>query len=182
MQTARGRRGLRGLRGMLVALAAITAGAVVLAPAARAEPSRFIPWRGATPALSLADLDGRRHTLEDYRGKVVLLNFWATWCEPCIEEMPSMQTLERRLVGRPFAILAVNHGESRPKVAEFTRRLTLGLRVLLDPNTDAPRAWRVRVLPASFLVDATGRVRYSVIGEMDWAGEGAVEAVRRLLP
>ena len=93
-----------------------------------------------------------------------------------------MQALERRFAGRPFAIIAVNHGESRPKVADFTRRLTLGFPVLLDPNTDAPRAWRVRVLPASFLVDASGRVRYSVVGEMDWAGEAAVEAVRRLLP
>jgi cytochrome c biogenesis protein CcmG, thiol:disulfide interchange protein DsbE len=173
----------RGLHGVVVALTVITAGAVVLAPAVRGESSRFIPWRGgATPALSLADLDGRRHTLEDYRGKVVLLNFWATWCEPCLEEMPSIQALERRFAGRPFVILAVNHGESRPKVAEFTRRLTLGLRVLLDPNMDAPRAWRVRVLPASFLVDASGRVRYSVVGEMDWAGAAAVETVRRLLP
>ncbi len=157
----------------------------VSAPVERAlaESSRFIPWRaGATPALALADLDGRRHSLEDYRGKVVLLNFWATWCEPCLEEMPSMQRLERRLAGRPFAILAVNHGESRPRVVEFARRLTLGFPVLLDPNTDAPRAWRVRVLPASFLVDARGRVRYSVVGEMDWTDEAAVETIRRLLP
>jgi thiol-disulfide isomerase/thioredoxin len=166
--------------------AALAAAALTLAATvgpALAKPSRFIPWRGGTtPALALADLDGRRHTLEDYRGKVVLLNFWATWCEPCLAEMPSMQTLERRLAGRSFAILAVNHGESRTKVADFTRRLTVGFPVLLDPNTEAPRAWRVRVLPASFLVDASGRVRYSVVGEMDWAGESAVETVRRLVP
>lgn len=93
-----------------------------------------------------------------------------------------MQKLEQRLAGRPFAILAVNYGESRPKVADFARRLSLGFRVLLDPNQDAPRAWRVRVLPASFLVDADGRVRFGVIGEMDWAGADAVDAVRRLLP
>ena len=168
---------------MAVGLAAIALAAAAPAPPALAEPSRFIAWRaGATPALALADLDGTRHTLEDYRGKVVLLNFWATWCEPCLEEMPSMQALERRFAGRPFTILAVNYGESRPKVADFARRLTLGLRVLLDPNMDAPRAWRVRVLPASFLVDPSGRVRYSVVGEMDWARDAAVETVRRLLP
>ena len=110
-----------------------------------------------------------------------VINFWATWCEPCRDEMPSMQKLKEELAGRPFAILAVNYGESEPKVADFARRLAVDFPLLLDPNQDAPRAWRVRVLPASFLVDAEGRVRYRVIGEIDWKSSEATETIGRLM-
>ncbi|HET9314922.1 MAG TPA: TlpA disulfide reductase family protein [Vicinamibacteria bacterium] len=144
--------------------------------------ARLAPWTdGATPALALSDLSGRTHGLPRYRGRVVVLNFWATWCEPCRDEMPSLQRLGRHLAGQPFAILGVNYGESDARVAEFARRLGLDFPVLLDPNQDAPRAWRVRVLPASFVVDREGRVRYRVVGEIDWMGREVVEAVSRLL-
>ncbi len=157
-------------------------GLALLAGVARAEPARFIPWaRSETPPLTLKDLNGRTHTLADYRGKVVLINFWATWCEPCREEMPAMRTLRERLAGQPFEVLVVNHGESATRVREFLARERLELLALLDPNQDAARAWRVRVLPGSFLVDAEGRVRYSVIGEFDWASEEAMKTVRALL-
>jgi thiol-disulfide isomerase/thioredoxin len=149
----------------------------------RADEVRFVPWKDAkTPPLALRDLAGRQHALADYRGKVVLVNFWATWCEPCRDEMPSMQRLKERLAGRPFQVLAVNYGESDVRAGEFVRRSSLDLEVLLDPGQDTARAWRVRVLPASFLVGADGRVRYAVIGEIDWMSPGAVETVQRLLP
>jgi peroxiredoxin len=148
----------------------------------RAEPSRFLPWpESATPALSLKDVGGRQHALADYRGSVVLVNFWATWCEPCRDEMVTMRKLQERLAGRPFVTLLVNYGESRIRVSEFVKRESIGFSVLLDPNQDASKAWRVRVLPSSFLIDANGRVRYSIIGELDWAGADAVTVVQELL-
>ena len=148
---------------------------------AETEP-RLIPWKdGATPPLALADLGGRPLGLAQQRGKVVVVNFWATWCEPCRDEMPSLQRLGRHLAGEPFAILAVNYGESDARVADFVKRFGLDFPVLLDPNQDAPRAWRVRVLPASFIVDRGGRVRYRVIGEIDWMSREAVDAVTRLV-
>ena len=147
----------------------------------RADPSRFIPWREpAAPSLALKDLAGRSHTLDDYRGNVVLVNFWATWCEPCRDELASIQALQQRLAGRPFVILLVNYGESRARVGEFVKRESISFPILLDPNQEAPRAWRVRVLPSSFLVAPDGRVRYSVIGEIDWAGVEAANLVQRL--
>jgi thiol-disulfide isomerase/thioredoxin len=156
---------------------------LALATAVEADPLRLIPWRDAdTPALALKDPAGRPHALADYRGQVLLVNFWATWCEPCRDEMPSFQRLKERLAGHPLTVLAVNYGESSPKVGEFVRRLGLDLPVLLDPGQQAARAWRVRLLPTSYLVDADGRVRYSVVGELDWASDAAVNAVRRLLP
>jgi peroxiredoxin len=150
--------------------------------AARADTRRFVPWSGAeTPSLALNDLSGRAHALADYRGTVVLLNFWATWCEPCRAEMASMRRLQERLAGKPFTVLLVNHGETRMRVGDFVKREALALAVLLDPNQDASRAWRVRVLPSSFVLGADGRVRYTVTGEMDWASPESVETVEALL-
>jgi len=161
---------------------AVLAGAGSLAPAdPHADPARFAPWtRGAPPPLALIDLAGRRHTLADHRGKVVLVNFWATWCEPCRDEMPSLARLRASLGGR-LVVLAVNYGESKPRVADFLARLGVDLPVLLDPNREAPRAWRVRVLPTSFVVGPDGRVRYTVVGEVDWTSPEALRAVRGLL-
>ncbi|HZN49218.1 MAG TPA: TlpA disulfide reductase family protein [Methylomirabilota bacterium] len=158
------------------------AGSAWLRGDARADVARFIVWSGSeTPSLALNDLPGRAHAIADYRGRVVLVNFWATWCEPCRAEMASMQRLQERLAGRPFTVLLVNYGEARMRVGEFVKREALGFSVLLDPNQDASRAWRVRVLPSSFLVDAEGRVRYTVVGEMDWASQESVDTVQTLL-
>jgi thiol-disulfide isomerase/thioredoxin len=153
------------------------------AGAAGAEESRFIAWKeGATPALELRDLAGRPADLADYRGQVVLLNFWATWCEFCKDEVASMKKLQEQLAGHPLAILAVNFGESTSRVREYARQLAATARVLLDADRDSARAWRVRVIPSSFLIDADGRVRYSVIGNLDWSAEESVRTVRALLP
>ena len=167
----------------MASLAAVLGACVLLTGTAWADPVRFIPWKEATtPALALTDLAGRPHTLADYRGRVVRANFWATWCEPCREEMASMRALQQRLAGRPFAILLVNFGESRLRVNEFVKRESLAFSILLDPNQDAARAWRVRVLPSSFLVGPDGRLRYGVIGEIDWASAEAASVVQALLP
>jgi thiol-disulfide isomerase/thioredoxin len=147
-----------------------------------ARASELTPWRGGrTPAVALKDIEGRSHTLGDYRGRVVLVNFWATWCEPCKDEMPSIQHLADRLTGRPFAALTINYGESEQKVADFLRRFPLRLPVLLDRNLEVARAWRVRGLPASFLVGRDGTIRYSVFGELDWGDERVARQVLRLV-
>jgi peroxiredoxin len=151
------------------------------APFAGAQELRS--WSGGdAPALALQDLDGRAHRLEDYRGKVVLINFWATWCDPCREEMPSMNKLRAALDGRPFAILAVNLAESEARIRRFMERVPLDFPVLLDRNTAAAKAWQARILPASFVVGPDGRIRYSALGEVDWTKEQARTAILELLP
>ena len=141
------------------------------------------PWgSGPTPALELSDLGGSKHQLSDYRGKVVLVNFWATWCTPCREEMPSIERLKQALKGRPFVVLAVNVDEPESRVRNFLQQLPLGFTVLMDPGKQATTAWKVRILPASFLIARDGRARYTVTGELDWSNEHVVRLVSELLP
>jgi peroxiredoxin len=141
------------------------------------------PWTGgATPPLALQDVAGKQYRLEDYRGKVVLVNFWATWCEPCREEMPSMNRLRASLAGRPFEVLAVNIAESESRIRRFTEQVPLAFTVLMDRDGAASRAWRARLLPASFLIGPDGRIRYFALGEIDWAADRVRQVVLEMLP
>jgi thiol-disulfide isomerase/thioredoxin len=140
------------------------------------------PWKGGdTPALAGAALDGRRVDLRDFKGRVVLVNFWATWCEPCREEMPSFQRLRDKVRGRPFEILTVNFGEGAARIQPFLERHRISLPVLLDPDKEAAAAWHAGGLPMTFLVDAEGRVRYSSFGESDWSTGEPLRLVQSLL-
>jgi peroxiredoxin len=160
--------------------AALAIAALVVFSAANGAELR--PWTGgATPPLALEDLEGRTHSLADYRGKVVLVNFWATWCEPCRAEMPSMERLRSRLSAQPFAVLGVNMAEPLSRIEKFTAALPVGFTLLRDRDGMTAKAWRARVLPASFLVDRDGRVRYYVYGEVDWTSEPVLAKVRELL-
>ena len=101
---------------------------------------------------------------------MVLLNFWATWCAPCLEEMPSIERLRRSFDARRFAVVAVNVGEGAAKAAAFAEKMQLGgFEILLDRELKASRAWGARVLPMTFIVDADGKVRYSYRGAIDWS-------------
>lgn len=132
---------------------------------------------GATPALALIDPEGRSHSLADYRDKALIINFWASWCEPCRDEIPSLQRLKDQLAGRPFALIAVNMGEDAGRVRRFLDMMPIDYTILLDPDSRATKAWRVRMLPYSFVLDRMHRIRYTVVGEMDWS---APEVVRRI--
>lgn len=151
--------------------------------AAKAQAQTLKPWTGgSTPKLALKDLEGRVHRLEDYRGKVVLVNFWATWCAPCLEEMPSIEKLRRSLDARRFAVLAVNVGEGPAKAAAFAEKMQLGgFNILLDRDIKTSRAWGARVLPATFIVDPDGKVRYSYYGAIDWSRPDVRAAITKLI-
>jgi thiol-disulfide isomerase/thioredoxin len=125
-------------------------------------------WIGATPPLNLKDLDDRPVDLDSMRGRVVLINFWATWCEPCRDEMPALERLRDKLKGRGFELVTVNYGESSGAVAKFLGRINVSVPVLLDTHKEAAISWRVNGLPTTFLVDAQGKARYWSFGEQDW--------------
>ena len=139
-------------------------------------------WKGGeTPPLAGATLDGRQWDLRDLKGRVVLINFWATWCEPCREEMPSFERLRDKVRGRPFEILTVNFGEGPARIEPFLVRHRISLPVLLDRDKEAAAAWHAGGLPMTFLVDARGRVRYSSFGESDWSTGEPLRVVQSLL-
>jgi len=149
---------------------------------AHAQAQELKPWAGViTPALELPDLEGKPHRLADYRGRVVLVNFWATWCVPCREEMPSIERLRASLQGRPFTVLAVNLAEPESRIRKFLEAVPVSFPVLLDRNAQTAKAWQARVLPATFIVGPDGVVRYQYYGELDWSKPEVRETILRLL-
>lgn len=171
---------MRGvLRGVVAAGAFAAAMTATTAAAAEGE---IKPWKGkATPRLASVDLAGKRVDLKDFRGRVVVVNFWATWCEPCRDEMPSLERLKAKLAGRPLEVLTVNYGEFPEKITPFVVKEGIALAVLLDPQKEAAKEWKVGGLPMTFIVDAKGRVRLWVFGERDWSGADTVKIIEKLL-
>jgi thiol-disulfide isomerase/thioredoxin len=162
----------------LAKLAILLFVAVLAAPA---QALQLRPWTGgATPRLELSDLDGRLHRLADYRGRAVLVNFWATWCAPCREEMPSFERLRASLDGRAV-VLAVNLAEPEARIRRFLDTVALRYPVLLDRDGATARAWQARVLPATYVIGPDGAIRYRHLGELDWSSPEVRELILKLL-
>jgi peroxiredoxin len=118
------------------------------------------------PEIVLKDLQGRDVKLSDLRGKVVLVNFWATWCKPCKEEMPAMQASYDKLRDKGFVVLAVNELEDTARVAEHIRTHGHTFEVVMDHNNEVANMYGVVGLPASFLIDPQGIVRERISGSL----------------
>jgi peroxiredoxin len=141
------------------------------------------PSPGASAAaLELPGVDGRIHRLAAYRGKVVLVNFWASWCEPCREEMPSIESLRRSMSGEPFVVLAVNVGEGAQTARRFADTVQLGAVLLMDRSGATARAWGARALPSTFVVGPAGTIRYRYVGALDWSSPAVRDVIKGLMP
>ena len=136
-----------------------------------------------TPAadLELLDLAGRPVRLQDFRRRVVLLNFWATWCAPCREEMPELETLTRELGPRGLAVVGVNFKESKRQVEAFIQEHKLTFPMLLDSEGQVAERYQVFALPVTFVVDRRGMVVGTVLGIRDWVGSDARAYLGQLL-
>jgi len=139
--------------------------------------------RAVTPApiLNARDLGGTSRSLADYRGKVVLLNFWASWCPPCLREMPSMERLRIKMAGRPLEIVALASAEGPDDVKGFLSKMKLSFPILLDADGSNTKRWKVFALPTSFLLDAKGRVRYVLTGPTEWDEGEALKIIESML-
>lgn len=139
------------------------------------------PFQGQDLDFELEDLKGKVHKLEMFQGKVLLINFWASWCPPCIREMPALKRLEERMAGKPFAIVAINVSEKKYKVRKFVKLIDLRLKVLLDEKGETFKAWGNDVLPTSFLLDPAGRIAYIGVGPLEWDGEDVISTIESML-
>ena len=120
------------------------------------------------PAFGLLDLGGKRIQLKEFRGKLVFLNFFATWCGPCREEMPGMDRLYRAYQDKGLMILAVNMEESAKTVRPFVQELKLSFPAVLDAKGSVSREYGIRALPVSFLVGRDGNILWRAMGGREW--------------
>jgi len=161
----------------------------------RTKLGEFVPSSQpfAAPTISLTDSDGHTLELSELRGKLVLVNLWATWCEPCLREMPSLERLQSRL-GERIAVLAVSEDRGGNKAVEpFIAKLGLkSVKIYIDPKSEVGHAFGARGLPTSFLIDREGKVLGRVEGAAEWdspkilgvlepllSGDGVVKASSR---
>jgi peroxiredoxin len=130
------------------------------------------------PDFTLKDLNGEPVQLSKLKGKVVLVNFWATWCPPCREEIPSMVKLNQAMQGKPFQMLAISIDEGgRNAVQSFFRKGGVTLPALLDTDGKVARRYGTTGVPETFVVDAKGVILKKVVGSMDWSSPEVIAAL-----
>ncbi len=138
--------------------------------------------RQSAPDFNLENLRGGDTGLVDYKGKLVLLNFWATWCMPCRAEMPGMEALWQKYREQGFVVVGISNDEgSKKRVETFTRLLDLSFPVLLDPEGEVNDLYEVSNMPTSFLIDRNGKIISRIVGSDDWMSQEAIRLVEGLL-
>lgn len=127
------------------------------------------------PDFTLEDMQGNKVSLSDFKGKIVMVNFWATWCPPCIEEMPSMEKLSQKFKGDDFVLLAVNVEEdARSIVEKFLKKTPYSFPVLLDGDAKVQQLYGAYRFPETVIINRQGEIVTKVIGGRDWMDEGLV--------
>jgi thiol-disulfide isomerase/thioredoxin len=166
----------RGLarRGVLGRAVAMGLGAMLpLGFAAAAHVVRAWPADRPVPPLDVVDLAGKPWRLEALAGRVIVLNFWATWCEPCRLEMPSLDAMAARRRREGVVVAAVNYKEEPDVIRRYLERAGFKSLVLLDSDGDATVTWTPRVFPSTVLIGRNGQPVHVVVGELDWEGAEA---------
>jgi len=132
-------------------------------------------------SFELEGVNSQLHRLTDYHGKVVLVNFWASWCSPCIREIPSMQRLNESMLNRPFEIVAINVSEPKHGVMRQLKRINMTFTVLFDSEGKTFKQWQSKILPTTFIVDKKGHIRYQAQGPLEWDTVEVSEIIEKLL-
>lgn len=138
------------------------------------------PRAMATPALSFTDVQQKRWTPEAFKGRVVILNFWATWCEPCKEELPSLDALAQLEGDEKVLVLGINVNEPPSRAIKYLTSHGLALHSVSDQDAYWARAFNVRVYPTTILMDTKGQARFKVVGAVDWTSEVAKKWIEGL--
>jgi thiol-disulfide isomerase/thioredoxin len=146
------------------------------------EPSfRQWPQNKTTPDWRLTDLQGQTWDAQKLKGRALLLNFWASWCEPCRSEMPSLELMAQQFEGQDLVVLAVNFRETDLTLQRFLQTYPTTLNVLRDRDGVVARLWGVRVFPSTIVIDKAGQARGWVQGEVDWTSARAKKWIQQWL-
>jgi thiol-disulfide isomerase/thioredoxin len=164
---------------LLVPAVFMAAGLPAMAPA---KDDALRVWTGKTPSLQLTDIDGKQWDLASLRGKVVVLNFWAGWCGPCVEELPILNELASAESTRDkVVVLGVNYKESADAIARFTGQHAFTYPILRDKTGDAFKQWTSGVMPTTIVIDQQGRARWRLVGELDPGAPSLRRAIDKML-
>lgn len=152
-------------------------------PSAVADTAQTLPEfiNQPAPEFVLKDTEGRTHRLSDYKGKVVVLNFWATWCPPCRDEMPSMERARLLVLDEPIEILAINIGEDEDAIFLFTGDYPVEFPLLMDKDESVVKDYPVVGLPTTYIIGPKGNIRYRAVGSREWDDPKLLDALRSLL-
>jgi peroxiredoxin len=154
--------------------------ALFLAPGCNKREEPAVEGKPA-PDFTLKDISGRPVQLSSLKGKVVLVNFWATWCPPCREEIPSMVKMNQALQGKPFQLLAISIDEGGPEaVAKFFQKTGMVLPALFDTDGAVSKRYGTTGVPETFVIDTKGVIMKKVVGAMDWSSPDVLAALEEL--
>ena len=140
-----------------------------------------VPHASVPVEITLPDLDGHMVRISDFRGKVVFLNFWTTWCPSCRVEMPSMERLHRRFKDKGFVMVAINLQESRKQVKGFFRKQDLTFMSLLDKDGKVGTRFGIRNIPTTYILDKKGKILGAAMGAREWDSKEAIELFEHLI-
>ena len=154
--------------------------AVLLGMSSVLQAANLKPVEGnvAAPSLVLQDLHGKKHDLKDYKGQVVLVQFWATYCGPCRQEMPSMNKMKTKMGDVPFKILAVDMGETEAEVKQFVSEVKPEFTILMDEDGQSIGDWKIFAAPSNFIVGPDGNIKYTLFGGVEWDSEELIEKLK----
>ena len=132
------------------------------------------------PDFTLKGEDGNTYRLKDYRGKIVILNFWATWCPPCREEMPSMERAWRQIKDKGIVMLGINVGEDADTIFEFTGQYSMTFPLPMDINGEVVKQYPIRGLPTTYIIDPAGMATHRAVGSRVWDAPEILQQLEEL--
>jgi thiol-disulfide isomerase/thioredoxin len=141
------------------------------------------PYKGKVrpEPLALLDATGKNFTLNDYKGKVTLVNFWASWCTPCIEEIPSLNRLKTKMQGKPFQLVSINYAETPDHIKDFMKKVKVDFPVLLDADGNISKKWKVVAFPSTFVIGVDGKIHYGVNAAIHWDTDKVIQQLEGLM-
>ena len=139
-----------------------------------------IPVKPQAPAMQLQTYEGKPFDLADHRGRVVVVNFWATWCAPCLKEMPALEKAWKTLRGKDILLVGVNLGDTSRKVERFLKHRPVSFPILMDVGSDMFEVWQIQSLPTTYIVGPDARIHLGAIGDRDWASDDILNMIINL--